>query len=141
MEQSEIKFQGDLDQPRGTRRGGKSKLGGAALDRKILVRGHLISKRQVRVIPDIEEFSAKLKMHLFVNRELFDKRHIPVLQSGTADDVSSRVAKSSECGVSNKCASVKERSRNAGFAIRIAHYIRTRAIENLPAAVGVRKID
>src|SRR5271156_4289083 len=134
---SEVKFQGKLDQSWSERRSRKSKLRSAALGGKVFIGRRGIRELQVWMVPDIEELGAELEMHLFFDWKLLDEGQIPVLQSGSANDVSSRVSKSARHRVGDKRAGVKQRSRQATRAVRISHHIGTRAIEDLASAIGI----
>jgi hypothetical protein len=139
-ENLEIKFQRELNQARGSRRSGKAELRGSALSGKILVRSHFVGEGQIRMIPDVEQFRPKFKVHLFVNRKFLYERHVPVLQAGTANDIPPRIAERSERGVRDECAGIEDRAGNARSAVRISNHVRTGAIEHSSAAIGVGDI-
>src|SRR3984957_6296442 len=103
----EIKLQSELHQPRIVRRGGKSELGGAALDGEVFVGSGFVREGQIRMIPDVEEFGAKFEMHLLADRELFDEGKVPVLQTRAANDVASGISESSQYGIRDEGAGVE----------------------------------
>ena len=110
-------------------------LGGEVLVR----RGH-IRERQVWMVPYIEQFRAELKTHLFANGELLDERQVPVLQSGTPNDVSTCVSKRPLGGIGDKGASVEYCSGEARRSVGISNNIGTRTIENFSSAIGIRDV-
>src|SRR5580692_1117104 len=134
---SEVKFQCKLDQPRSQRRSGKSKLRSSAFSGKVFVGRRGISELQVRMVPDVEELGAELEMHLFFDWKLLDEGQIPILQARSQDGVSSRVSECAQLRVGHKRASIKQRSRQAMRPVRISHHVRTRAIEDLAAAIRI----
>src|SRR4029077_155519 len=82
-----------------------------------------LSKQEVRVVEDIEEFRPEFEMHLLANRKLLDQRSIPSLVARALDDVPSGVAERSENIVIGKGAGVEQRPGDARSAIRIANQV------------------
>ena len=86
------------------------------------------------MIPNVEELRAKLQANLFVNGEHLEDGEIPVLESGPANDVASRIAKGEEDGIVHKGAGVEDRSRDAGFPVLIAYEVRPHFIKSNTSA-------
>jgi len=107
---------------------------------EVLVRRSHIRERQVRMVPYIEQFRAELKMHLFANGKLLDERQVPVMQSGTPNDISTCVSERPLHGIGDKGAGVENRPGYARRSVGISNNIRTRTIENFSSAVRVRNV-
>ncbi len=51
-----------------------------------------IWQAELRVIEDVEGLRAELEFHPFTNREVFEKRHIPIPAAGSDQDIAAGVA-------------------------------------------------
>lgn len=85
--------------------------------KRLLTDGSWGTKQRIDMIPDVKEFGAEFQVHLLANREYFKNGEIPVLEAGSANNISAGVAKSKERGVIGESAGVEERARRARFSV------------------------
>src|SRR4029079_3265538 len=106
-------------------------------DRLDLAGGAYGTPEWFRVVPYVEEVSSELNSHLLFHRKQLGEGHIPGLVSRSANLVTALISEGTLNQISGKGAGVEESTGNTRRGIRVANDVRTRAIDDCPAAICI----